>query len=46
MMKTVDGGESWTAWDMTPHASLLVDTYFTSPDRGWVVEDKFSPACP
>jgi photosystem II stability/assembly factor-like uncharacterized protein len=40
MMKTVDGGATWTAWNMAPHASLLVDTYFTSPDRGWVVGGK------
>lgn len=46
MMKTVDGGESWTAWDMTPHASLLVDTYFTSPDRGWVVGGQIQPGVP
>lgn len=37
VMRTVDGGASWTAFDMTPHATLLVDTYFTTPERGWVV---------
>ncbi|MGH3947152.1 MAG: YCF48-related protein [Pseudonocardiaceae bacterium] len=44
MMKTVDGGATWTAWDMTSHASLLVDTYFTTPDRGWVVGGKADPS--
>ena len=37
MMKTVDGGATWTGWDMTPVSVLLVDTFFTSPERGWVV---------
>jgi len=37
MMKTVDGGATWTAWEMAPHASLLVDVHFTDPDHGWVV---------
>ncbi|MGH8885521.1 MAG: YCF48-related protein [Egibacteraceae bacterium] len=46
MMKTVDGGVTWTAWDMTPHASLLVDTYFTSPECGWVVGGKTQPVIP
>ncbi|MGH2769296.1 MAG: hypothetical protein ACRDJF_02065, partial [Actinomycetota bacterium] len=35
-MKGSDGvptsGATWTARDMTPHASLLVDTYFTTPE--------------
>lgn len=43
MMKTVDGGATWTAWDMRPYSSLLVDTYFTSPERGWVVGGKAHP---
>lgn len=46
IMKTVDGGTSWTAIDMRPHAALLVDTYFTSPDRGWVVGGKIHPVTP
>jgi photosystem II stability/assembly factor-like uncharacterized protein len=37
MVKTVDGGATWTGWSMAAHASLLVDTYFTTPERGWVV---------
>jgi photosystem II stability/assembly factor-like uncharacterized protein len=40
MMKTVDGGATWSAWEMGEHASLLVDTFFTSPERGWVVGGK------
>jgi photosystem II stability/assembly factor-like uncharacterized protein len=46
MMRTVDGGASWTAFDMTAHASLLVDTYFTTPERGWVVGGKADPTIP
>jgi photosystem II stability/assembly factor-like uncharacterized protein len=45
MVKTTDGGETWTGLDMlddtgSKHASLLVDTYFTTPERGWVVGGK------
>ena len=32
MMKTLDSGQTWTAWDMRPWADILIDTYFTSPD--------------
>ncbi|MEP7342259.1 MAG: YCF48-related protein [Acidobacteriota bacterium] len=46
MMKSVDGGETWSGWEMGEHATLLVDTYFTSPDRGWVVGGKASVANP
>lgn len=40
MMKTLDGGETWTAWDMSSHASILIDTYFTDEAHGWVVGGK------
>ena len=40
MMKTVDGGLSWTAWEMAQWADLLVDCYFSSPTTGWVVGGK------
>jgi photosystem II stability/assembly factor-like uncharacterized protein len=40
MMKSLDGGANWTAWEMSEHATLLVDTLFTSPERGWVVGGK------
>jgi len=40
MAKTTDDGGTWTAWDMTPWASILIDTFFTSPARGWVVGGK------
>jgi photosystem II stability/assembly factor-like uncharacterized protein len=44
MVKTVDGGVTWTAWDMSEHATILIDNYFTSPERGWVVGGKADPA--
>jgi photosystem II stability/assembly factor-like uncharacterized protein len=46
MVKTTDGGATWTGWDMAAHASLLVDTYFPTPERGWVVGGKANVANP
>jgi photosystem II stability/assembly factor-like uncharacterized protein len=46
MMKTLDGGQTWTAWDMRPWADILIDTYFASPDRGWVVGGKTAQPVP
>jgi len=46
VVKTVDGGTTWTAIDMTAQASLLVDIHFTSPTRGWVVGGKANPTVP
>lgn len=40
MMKTVDGGATWTAWDMGEHATLLVDCFFPTAEHGWVVGGK------
>lgn len=40
MVKTVDGGATWIGLEMSEHATLLVDTYFPTPDRGWVVGGK------
>lgn len=37
MMKTIDGGTSWSAWDMRPWADNLIDVYFPTERRGWVV---------
>ena len=31
---------TWTAIDMKPFANLLIDTFFTGPDTGWVVGGK------
>lgn len=46
MMKTLDGGTTWTAWDMRPWADNLIDVYFTNPDRGWVVGGKADDSMP
>jgi photosystem II stability/assembly factor-like uncharacterized protein len=46
MMKTVDGGATWTAWDMSAHASNLIDTYFPTAERGWVVGGIADPSVP
>lgn len=40
MMKTLDGGATWSAWDMSAYASILIDTHFTDPLHGWVVGGK------
>jgi photosystem II stability/assembly factor-like uncharacterized protein len=40
VLKSTDGGQSWTSIDMRDHASLLVDIYFPEPERGWVVGGK------
>jgi len=50
MMRTIDGGKSWTAWDMRKWADNLIDVFFTSPERGWVVggrtDDRVNPGKP
>lgn len=46
MMKTVDGGATWTAWDMSEHATILIDNYFVNPDCGWVVGGKADQSIP
>lgn len=40
MLKTVDGGQTWTAWEMAQWADLLVDCYFSDATHGWVVGGK------
>lgn len=46
VIKTVDGGATWTFIDMRAHASLLVDIHFQTRDRGWVVGGRDMVACP
>jgi photosystem II stability/assembly factor-like uncharacterized protein len=46
MMRTLDGGTTWEGWDMGAHATLLIDTYFTDADHGWVVGGKATVANP
>jgi photosystem II stability/assembly factor-like uncharacterized protein len=40
IIKSIDGGQNWTGWNMDEHAALLVDIYFKDPQRGWVVGGK------
>jgi len=40
VIKSVDGGETWTGIDMNEHASLLVDIFFRDEQHGWVVGGK------
>jgi len=37
VIKTVDGGQTWTGIDMSEHATLLVDIFFGDEQHGWVV---------
>jgi photosystem II stability/assembly factor-like uncharacterized protein len=46
LLKTTDGGATWTARDMKPFADLLIDVFFTSPLEGWVVGGKSTEAVP
>ena len=46
VMKTTDGGETWTAFNMEAHASNLIDIFFFDAQRGFVVggySDKADP---
>lgn len=40
VIKSVDGGKTWTATEMGEHATLLVDIFFADEERGWVVGGK------
>lgn len=40
VIKTTDGGGTWTGWNMSAHATLLVDIYFKDAQHGWVVGGK------
>ena len=37
VIKTINGGVSWTAIDMSAHAGTLIDCYFLTPESGFVV---------
>ena len=45
IVKTTDGGTTWTSIDMSAHAALLVDIHFQTRDRGWVVGGRDAVAC-
>ncbi|MEZ6141572.1 MAG: YCF48-related protein [Zavarzinella sp.] len=46
IIKTTDGGTTWSAIDMSDHASILIDVYFTDPMHGWVVGGKANEPTP
>lgn len=37
VLRTLDGGESWTLLDLGVEPALLVDIFFSDPQIGWVV---------
>ena len=37
IVKTTDGGATWTSINMSAHAAILVDIYFKNAMEGWVV---------
>ncbi|MEP4076599.1 WD40/YVTN/BNR-like repeat-containing protein [Haloferula sp.] len=46
VVKTTDGGATWTVIPMTAHADNLIDVYFEDENTGWVVGGKKALACP
>lgn len=46
IIKTVDGGQSWTLIDLSAQADNLIDIRFFTKDRGFVVGGKNSTFCP
>ncbi|ESX24159.1 FlgD immunoglobulin-like domain containing protein [Mesorhizobium sp. LSJC264A00] len=46
VIKTTDGGASWTHVDMSEHADNLIDVYFSDENTGWVVGGKIDQNCP
>lgn len=46
IVKTTDGGASWTHVDLSAQADNLIDCYFHDEMTGWVVGGKKDPACP
>jgi photosystem II stability/assembly factor-like uncharacterized protein len=40
ILKTTDGGATWTSISMAAHANLLIDNFFTDDLHGWVVGGK------
>jgi hypothetical protein len=46
IIKTLDGGQTWTLIDMSLHANLLVDIFFKDALHGWVVGGKADVSTP
>jgi photosystem II stability/assembly factor-like uncharacterized protein len=45
VVKTTDGGETWSLIDLSDQAALLVDIHFATPERGWVVGGRDAVRC-
>jgi Photosynthesis system II assembly factor YCF48 len=45
VIKTTDGGDTWSMIDLSDHAALLVDIHFATPERGWVVGGRDAVRC-
>lgn len=46
LVKTADGGNTWTHIDLSAHASNLIDVYFSDANTGWIVGGKKDTSCP
>ncbi|QOZ23454.1 YCF48-related protein [Bradyrhizobium sp. CCBAU 51753] len=46
LVKTTDGGLTWTHTDLSQHADNLIDVYFFDENTGWIVGGKKQSSCP
>jgi len=46
LIKTTDGGATWTHTDLGQHADNLIDVYFSDENTGWIVGGKKESSCP
>lgn len=46
LVKTTDGGGTWTHTDLSQHADNLIDVYFSDENTGWIVGGKKDSSCP
>jgi photosystem II stability/assembly factor-like uncharacterized protein len=46
LVKSTDGGVTWTHTDLKQHADNLIDVRFIDENTGWIVGGKKDPACP
>jgi photosystem II stability/assembly factor-like uncharacterized protein len=46
LVKTKNGGATWTHTDLSQHADNLIDVYFSDENTGWIVGGKKDTSCP
>ncbi|OIM94465.1 hypothetical protein BLN97_10450 [Bradyrhizobium elkanii] len=46
LVKTTDGGATWTHTDLSQYADNLIDVYFFDENTGWIVGGKKDSSCP